>query len=140
VAAGVEVGTNDVLVMVSVWVQVTVVEAALEVDLEVGGGVVVLFELDPQWDEVGGGVELFDVVTAWDEEDDTVLEVVDGLHLPSAAVPSPHNVEDDETGALELEREVDDIVVLLLTMGIARADPARAARTKENEACIFDDG
>jgi hypothetical protein len=39
VAAGVEVGTNDVLVMVSVWVQVTVVEAALEV---------VLLELDPQ--------------------------------------------------------------------------------------------
>lgn len=38
-AAGVEVGTNDVLVMVSVWVQVTVVEAALEV---------VLLELDPQ--------------------------------------------------------------------------------------------
>jgi hypothetical protein len=39
VAAGVEVGTNDVLVMVSVWVQVTVVKAALEV---------VLLELDPQ--------------------------------------------------------------------------------------------
>ncbi len=50
-AAGVEVGTNDVLVMVSVWVQVTVVEVAVvevEVVLEVGGGVVVLFELDPQ--------------------------------------------------------------------------------------------
>lgn len=45
-AAGVEVGTNDVLVMVSVWVQVTVVE--VEVALEVGGGVVVLFELGPQ--------------------------------------------------------------------------------------------
>jgi hypothetical protein len=65
VAAGIEVGTNDVLVMVSVWVQVTVVEVtlvmtvvevevALEVDLEVGGRVVVLFELGP---------ELFDVVT-----------------------------------------------------------------------------
>ena len=49
-------------------------------------------------------------------------------------------MEDDETGALELEREVDEVVVLLLIMGIARADPARAARTKENEACIFDDG
>jgi hypothetical protein len=49
-------------------------------------------------------------------------------------------VEDDETGALELEREVDEVVVLLLIMGIARADPARAARTKENGACIFDDG
>jgi hypothetical protein len=48
VAAGVEVGTNDVLVMVSVWVHVTVVTVALEADLEVGGGVVVLFELDPQ--------------------------------------------------------------------------------------------
>jgi len=71
-----------------------------------------------------------------------MLEVVDGLHLPSAAVPSPHqcDVEDDETGALELEREVDEVVVLLPIMGIARADPARAARTKENEACIFDDG
>jgi hypothetical protein len=71
-----------------------------------------------------------------------MLEVVDGLHLPSAAVPSPHqyDVEDDETRALELEREVDEVVVLLLIMGIARADPARAARTKENEACIFDDG
>lgn len=45
---------NDVLVMVSVWVQVTVVEvilvmtaveveAALDVGLEVGGGMVVLF-------------------------------------------------------------------------------------------------
>jgi hypothetical protein len=44
VAAGVEVGTNDVLVMVSVWVQVTVVEVVLEV----GGEVVVLFELGPQ--------------------------------------------------------------------------------------------
>ena len=43
-AAGVEVGTNDVLVMVSVWVQVTVVEVVLEV----GGEVVVLFELSPQ--------------------------------------------------------------------------------------------
>jgi hypothetical protein len=59
VAAGIEVGTNDVLVMVSVWVQVTVVEVTLvmtvvevEVALEVGGGVVVLFELGP---------ELFDV-------------------------------------------------------------------------------
>lgn len=49
-AAGIEVGTNDVLVMVSVWVQVTVVE----VTLEVGGRVVVLFELGP---------ELFDFVT-----------------------------------------------------------------------------
>jgi hypothetical protein len=55
VAAGVEVGTNDVLVMVSVWVQVTVVEVTLvmtvvevEVTLEVGGGVVVLFELGHQ--------------------------------------------------------------------------------------------
>lgn len=47
-AAGVEVGTNDVLVIVSVWVQVTVDKVALGVDLEVGGGVVVLFELDPQ--------------------------------------------------------------------------------------------
>jgi hypothetical protein len=54
VAAGLEVGMNDVLVMVSVWVQVTVVEvilvmtaveveAALDVGLEVGGGMVVLF-------------------------------------------------------------------------------------------------
>jgi len=58
VAAGVEVGMNDVLVMVSVWVQVTVVEVTLvmtvvevevlEVGLEVGGRVVVLFELVPQ--------------------------------------------------------------------------------------------
>lgn len=70
-----------------------------------------------------GVVVLFDVVTAWDEEDDTMLDVVD-----------------DETGTLELEREVDEVVVLLLTIGIAMADPARAARTKENEACIFDDG
>jgi hypothetical protein len=54
VAAGVEVGMNDVLVMVSVCVQVTVVEVVLvmtavemevafEVGLEVGGGMVVLF-------------------------------------------------------------------------------------------------
>jgi hypothetical protein len=68
--------------------------------------------------------------------------VVDELHFPSAAVPSPHqcDAEDDETRALELEREADEVVVLLPVMGIARADPARAARTKENEACIFDDG
>jgi hypothetical protein len=77
-----------------------------EVDLEVGEGVMVLFD-----------------VAAWDEEDDTMLDVVD-----------------DETGTLELEREVDEVIVLLLTIGIAMADPARAARTKENEACIFDDG
>ena len=50
-AAAVEVGTNDVLVMVSVCVQVTVVEVTsvmTVVEVEVGEGVVVLFELGPQ--------------------------------------------------------------------------------------------
>ena len=57
-AAGVEVGMKLVLVIVSVSVQVTVVvvtlvmtavevEVAWEVGLEVGGGVVVLFEVGP---------------------------------------------------------------------------------------------
>jgi hypothetical protein len=81
VAAGVEVGTNDVLVMVSVWVQVTVVEVVLvmtvvgvEVGLEeVGGGVVVLLEVGP-------------------------------THFPLRAVPNPHHsdIEDDEL-AVDLE-------------------------------------
>jgi hypothetical protein len=33
--------------------------------------------------------------------------------------------------------EVVEVVVLLLIMGKARAEPARAARTNEIEACIF---
>jgi hypothetical protein len=67
VAAGVEVGMNEVLVIVSVWVHVTVVvvalvmvavevEFALEVALEVEGRVVVLFEcctLDVEEDRTG---------------------------------------------------------------------------------------
>lgn len=106
-AAGVEVGTNDVLVIVSVWVQVIVMDvasvmAAVEVEaaFEVGGGVVVLFEV--------------------------------GCTL---------DVEDDETWEVELDvdKEVEEIVVLLLTMGTARTEPARTARMKEIDTCIFVD-
>ena len=82
--------------------------------------------------EVGGGV-----VVPFEVEDDAILVVVDGLHLPSAAVPYPHHCEIDEEVDEEMVEETDEAVVLLLIMGIARAEPARAATTKENEACIF---
>jgi hypothetical protein len=36
-----------------------------------------------------------------------------------------------------VDEEVDEVVVLLLIMGIARAEPARAAKMKDTEACIF---
>jgi hypothetical protein len=42
----------------------------------------------------------------------------------------------------EVERDLDEgveVVVLLLIMGIARADPASAARTKDSEPYIFID-
>jgi len=63
-----------------------------------------------------------------------LIQLVGGLRMLEC------DVEDGDARALELEREADEVVVLLPIMGIARADPARAARTKENEACIFDDG
>jgi hypothetical protein len=38
-----------------------------------------------------------------------------------------------------LDEEVEEVVVLLLIIGTAKADPASAARTKDSEACIFID-
>ena len=132
------------------------VEVALEVGLEVGGGVVVLFEVgathfpfravpnphhsDAEDEElvvgldVGGGV----VVVLCLVDDDTVLLVEDGLHLPSAAVPKPHQCdnEEDEDEEMLVEETVEAVVVLLI-MGMAIAELARAARTKEREARIL---
>lgn len=69
VATGVEQGTKDVLVIVSVSVYVMVVDetGVEDVCLVVGLEVVV--------------VPLF--------EDEITLVVVEGLHLPSSAVPNP---------------------------------------------------
>ena len=61
------------------------------------------------------------------------------MHLPSAAVPNPHQFEVDEMVDEDLLEETVEVVVVLLTMGIARAELARATRTKESEACIFND-
>jgi hypothetical protein len=73
-------------------------------------------------------------------DDDTVLLVEDGLHLPSAAVPNPHQCDmDEEEDEDIIVEETVEVVVVLLIMGIARAEPARAARMKEMEECIFVD-
>jgi hypothetical protein len=42
-----------------------------------------------------------------------------------------------EEVAMDLEKDVEEAVVLLLATGIAKAELASAATTKANEACIF---
>lgn len=41
---------------------------------------------------------------------------------------------------MDLDEDIEEAVVLLLTMGIARAELASAATTKVNEACILSMG
>jgi len=58
-----------------------------------------------------------------------------GLQDPSAAVPKPHQCVVEELEELEAE----EVVVLLLINGMAKAELARAATMKETEACILKD-
>jgi len=58
------------------------------------------------------------------------VDVEVGLQDPSAAVPKPHQCVVDEL-------EEEEVVVLLLTIGMARAELARAATMKKTEACML---
>jgi hypothetical protein len=52
-------------------------------------------------------------------------------------VPQPQYCEVDEEVVKDFDEEVEEVVVLLLTMGMARAELASAATMKENEARIL---